>query len=524
MSSTPPRRGQKRPSPQTPRGQPPPKASRPSSPAEMTEQTFLGRSAPLTTGDLPAIPPFQPRAGPSGTRLPAQAEDDANDMEEDDLFGPGGETPPQEELTDLDTFTIPTVDEEIEGDEAASSFQEMKDWIRYVAQHKGQRQRLINFNAGVTTLLQDLMGPQEARKPSSYAAAAATSAPRPKFPKRATPAHTPKQIQHAITRFERASKELPGAPRDTLLKAVANSNLKTAPEPLPEAPKPRKKPACLVKGIIANTVAARLPPNAKVPPSLPAVITDVNAFLKKEKLDGRVKEIQFGIRRHLTVVFDKTVNDDTSKIALEAILGKFLTSREGCVLLERPTFSILKFTAVPTVSNDGRQITDDLAYSFLRKHPAWKDVVITEKPRFVFPKSNPDPPAATLQVRVKDTLKASVARTLLSTSVSFAGVTRRCQPWTVAPTARQCSTCLKWGHSAYVCRARSPQCDQCAGPHLTALHIQHVARCRDTECTHYDRKCANCNEQHNASSVTSPFFKARSSPGQLSKLQAERIK
>src|ERR1700759_5650197 len=69
MSSTPPKRGQKRPSPQTPRGQPPPKASRPSSPTEMTGQTLQGRSAPLTTGDLPAIPPFQPRAGPSAKAL-----------------------------------------------------------------------------------------------------------------------------------------------------------------------------------------------------------------------------------------------------------------------------------------------------------------------------------------------------------------------------------------------------------------------------------------------------------------------
>ena len=58
--------------------------------------------------------------------------------------------------------------------------------------------------------------------------------------------------------------------------------------------------------------------------------------------------------------------------------------------MERTTVSILKFTAVPTITNDGRQVTEDLAYSFIRKHPEWKDVAITEKPRFIRPKNNPE--------------------------------------------------------------------------------------------------------------------------------------
>src|ERR1700759_5382244 len=76
------------------------------------------------------------------------------------------------------------------------------------------------------------------------------------------------------------------------------------------------------------------------------------------------------------------------------------------------TISILKFTAVPTVTNDGRQVSEDLAYSFLRKHPEWKDVRITEKPQFIRPKHNPDSLCATFQVKVEDTLKASVAKKL----------------------------------------------------------------------------------------------------------------
>src|ERR1700760_5097426 len=83
--------------------------------------------------------------------------------------------------------------------------------------------------------------------------------------------------------------------------------------------------------------------------------------------------------------------------------------------------------------------------------------------------------------------------------------------------------CLKWGHTAYVCKARFPACDQCAGPHLSSLHDQHVLSCKEKHCSHYGITCANCDGSHHASSMTCPFFKARSSPGELSKLQKARV-
>jgi len=432
----------------------------------------------------------------------------------------------EEHPDEPDALAFVTVQDPMDEADAESSYKELLDWMRYLAQHKEQRGRLLDLFTVAIASLRDLPGSGVPEKPAvsaTYASVTATSSPKPRPPRKGKSAPTTKHIQHAITRFERVSKELPGAPRDTILKVVSNSNLNTAPDPLPESPQPRKKPACLVKGIRANTMAVRLSPSAKVPSSIPAVINDVNAVLKKDKYEGLVKEILLGLHCHVTIIFDRAIEGEIRSVALDYILGKFNTNRDDVHQLERPTISILKFTAVPTVTNDGRQVSEDLAYSFLRKHPEWKDVRITEKPRFIRPKHNPDSLCATFQVKVEDTLKASVAKKLLSTSVTFAGITRRCQPWTVAPTARQCSTCLKWGHSAYVCRARSPQCDQCAGFHLTSLHRQHVSTCEDQDCTHFGIVCANCHEQHNASSVDCPFFKARSSPGQLQKLQKARV-
>ena len=210
------------------------------------------------------------------------------------------------------------------------------------------------------------------------------------------------------------------------------------------------------------------------------------------------------------------------RTALGLVLERFNTSVEHAESVERETHSILKFTAIPTVTSNGTPISPEHAEVLLRRHPAWKDVELLEEARFVFPKRNPDPLCATLQVKVKDTRKAAVAKTLLETTVSFAGIVRRCQPWTISPTARQCSTCHKWGHSAYVCRSRTPQCGQCSGNHLTALHGQHVKTCQSNDCTHYEIRCVNCNDRHEASSVKCPFFQARSSPGLLRQLQEKR--
>jgi hypothetical protein len=384
--------------------------------------------------------------------------------------------------------------------------------------------RLLDLFTAATASLRDLTGLEEERPAASYASVAATSAPRqPSMPKKATHAATTRNIQHAVTRYERVSRELPGAPKDTLLRMVANSDLRTAPAPIPDAPKPRKRPSCLVKGIRANTIAVRLPADAHIPSSLPAIIANVNSQLETLGATQKVTEILHGVRRHLTIVFATAVEDLTKKVVLRAILAAFKTENEHVHILERSTHSILKFNAVPTSTPDGRPVTPEMVTTCLLQHPQWSDVNFLGAPRFVRPKTNPDPYLATLQVKVRDTQKASVAKKLLQTSVSFPGALRKCQEWTVSTTARQCLTCLKWGHMAYGCKARIPQCNVCAGPHLSAFHRPHAATCQDRNCTHYQIRCSNCHDSHEATSTSCAFFKARSSPGELSKLQKARV-
>ena len=244
MSLMPPRKGKKRLQPQTPTGKPPAKASRPSSPdytAWMESQ--LGPKPTPKTSIPPAASPSQsssgnPRTPPTPTRSSSAAP-----MVED----------PRSPSLDHDPIAFTMVETELDDDEAASSFKECLDWLRFLAQHKGQRGCLLDLLDTASLSLRDLIGTVGTGEKATYAAAAASTAPQPRVPKRVSTTPTAKQtkrhIHNAVTCFERVSRELPGAPQDTLLNIVSRSDLNTAPPPLPSAPKPRKRPACLVKGI-----------------------------------------------------------------------------------------------------------------------------------------------------------------------------------------------------------------------------------------------------------------------------------
>src|SRR6266571_4562029 len=384
MSSTPPRKGKKRQAPQTPSGKPPAKASRPSSPVPDVWIDAGNVSNPTPSFSVPpAIPPFQPPSGSSRTPPTPTRSSSAAPMVED----------PRSPSPDHDPIAFTTVETDLNDDEATSSFKECLDWLRFLAQHKGQRGRLLDLLDTASLSLRDLMGTVGTGEKATYAAAAASTAPQPRLPKRVSTTPTAKQtkrhIQNAVTRFERVSRELPGAPRDMLLNIVSRSDLNTAPPPLPSAPKPRKRPSCLVKGIRTNTIASRLPEDAVIPTSLPALIFSVNAALKKADATGRIKEILQGVRRHITIVFDRVVDDETSKLALQEVLRGFKTTVEAAHILECTTYSILKFNAIPTVTPDGRPITAKMAATCISRHPEWKNISPLEAPKFVHNKANP---------------------------------------------------------------------------------------------------------------------------------------
>ena len=51
-----------------------------------------------------------------------------------------------------------TVADELDDNEAESLFKELKDWVWYLAQHKGQRQQLLTLTTKIVMSLLDFLG------------------------------------------------------------------------------------------------------------------------------------------------------------------------------------------------------------------------------------------------------------------------------------------------------------------------------------------------------------------------------
>jgi hypothetical protein len=265
-----------------------------------------------------------------------------------------------------------------------------------------------------------------------------------------------------------------------------------------------------------------LPETFDHPVPFHALEDEINKAMTSAGHACQIKEISPGLRRHIAFRFDAPLSQEMRALAKDIVCRRLALHKDSTTTVERPTISTLKFSNVPLYLPTGRDFTVEHAKSSIRANPSWKEVEMAEEPRFVLPKGATDPIAATLLVKVKDVRKASVARSLLFTSVTFAGAVRRCREWTNSPVARQCSTCLAWGHTAFNCRSPQARCNMCAGIHSSMLHEVHVSKCTTPGCKHAQTLCLNCGGGHVSSSVACPFFKARSSPEQLQKLFDEK--
>jgi hypothetical protein len=174
--------------------------------------------------------------------------------------------------------------------------------------------------------------------------------------------------------------------------------------------------------------------------------------------------------------------------------------------------STLKFTGVPTRINGGDTI--DQIVDILYAHPKWRDVRLLECPLFI----NNDTRVSTLLVKVVDNTSGRIAKSLLSTSMNFWGIVKRCEPWVNRNSARMCTNCLRWGHSAHFCRSHISYCAQCACPHHTILHDSECEECDKEYGTTCEAKCINCLGAHFAYDKQCPYYKARNNRKALDEL------
>lgn len=239
--------------------------------------------------------------------------------------------------------------------------------------------------------------------------------------------------------------------------------------------------------------------------------------LKSNPIQG----VKWSLRGNLIISCQSPL-DDTMKESIKKGVSTFSDDQDDdqvAILNKLPT-TLLKFMAVSTVNPNGSPTTDVDLMNDLSAHPAWREVRITEGPKFVAPRGKAIGMSAVVLVGVEDDLNGSVGKKLANTLINFRCGPRTCQRWIVAKGARQCSTCFKWGHAAFACRSNTAICSRCGGEHTLSAHRSQCAPCKSgADCT---PRCSNCGGGHPATAFDCPFYKARFDDGIIRALHVQQ--
>ena len=265
--------------------------------------------------------------------------------------------------------------------------------------------------------------------------------------------------------------------------------------------------SCIKQGTKATKVIVRFPSSFR-PPTVLALKTALAAF--------KPSDIALTLRGDFVLTFSQVLDSDDHAILAKKLKKVYSVDVQ---VLNRGTTSLLKFPLVPTRHPDSSAVTNEWLHTVISSHPRWKSVEFVQKPRFIVPTGKQMGFTATVFTEVSDDRAASVAKRLLQTDVLFNSVPRRCKPWSVSASAKQCGICLRWGHSSHHCSSKSAWCAVCAGNHETTTHD--AAARADPR---YDAiKCANCTQEHWATARVCPFYKARFDTKGLAALQQQRL-
>ena len=266
--------------------------------------------------------------------------------------------------------------------------------------------------------------------------------------------------------------------------------------------------SCIKQGTKATKVIVRFPSEAKHLPSVNQLWGSL-AVLKPF-------DIAITLRGDYILTFPQVLDADDHATLVKKLKKVYSVDVQ---VLNRGTTSLLKFPLVPTRHPDGTAVTNEWLHKTISGHPKWQSVEFVQKPHFVIPTGKTIGFTATVFVEVSDDRAASTAKRLPQTDVAFHSVPRRCKPWSVSPSARQCGICMRWGHSTHHCSSKSAWCNVCASNHESSTHATAAA----SNTKYAIIKCANCLGEHGATSRICPFYRARFNPPELAKLQKSRL-
>ena len=289
--------------------------------------------------------------------------------------------------------------------------------------------------------------------------------------------------------------------------AAASSAALPPPARAPVSKTAALRKSCIKQGTKATKVILRFPSSFQ-PPTVIALKTALAAF--------KPSDIALTLRGDFVLTFSQVLDSDDHATLAKKLKKVYSVDIQ---VLNRGTTSLLKCPLVPTQHPDGSAVTNEWLHQTISHHPRWKSVEFVQKPRFIVPTGKQMGFTATVFTEVSDDHAASTAKHLLQTDILFDSVPRRCKPWSVSVSAKQCGICLRWGHSSHHCSSKSAWCTVCAGNHESSMHV--AAARADAK---YDIiKCANCTQEHWATARVCPFYKACFDTKELAVLQQQRL-
>ena len=195
--------------------------------------------------------------------------------------------------------------------------------------------------------------------------------------------------------------------------------------------------------------------------------------------------------------------------------------------------SFLKILDVPFFEpGSAMPITSTYIRGILGKSHLAPHIQLANSPRIMRNSRGAD--TATVWFDIHDSQSGASRKALDNKTIQFGPSSCLIRGAKANPGSPLCQRCWHWGHSTRSCRAQTPLCPRCAGPHSEANHRTHATCCKaqpnavppvlatpkGAPCPHASR-CANCNGAHTSNDKHCPFWRHRFNRDWLARKRAE---
>ncbi|KAM6493449.1 hypothetical protein JOM56_011583 [Amanita muscaria] len=147
-------------------------------------------------------------------------------------------------------------------------------------------------------------------------------------------------------------------------------------------------------------------------------------------VDNKCKMISWSARGNLVTKCAKPLSDGDKTSITNLAKATF---KNNPTVLNKPTFSYVKFIDVPLLDIEGTSFDTNDLNAMIQQNEKWANIAITHGPTIIVKKDSTNAKKATIKVGFEDDKSSNTAKRLLKTTVLFGGTPIRCKPWTSAP-------------------------------------------------------------------------------------------